>query len=195
MDFPDLTFELPDWVGDFLEKEGAVFRSVEERVRLVITLSSLNIKQQTGGPFGAAIFEQSSGKLIAPGINLVVQSNCSVIHAEILAIMLTQKTLGTHDLGKKGLPHYQLVSSTEPCAMCLGAVYWSGVKSLVIGGRDEDARKVGFDEGVKPSNWIPEFEARGIAVSRDILRMDAASVLESYAKNGGPIYNPSTPTA
>ena len=192
MKFPDVSFALPDWVDDLLGKSGEILPSVEDRMRLAIELSKQNIDQQTGGPFGALIVEQKSGKLIAPGLNRVVQSNCSVIHAEILAIMLAQKALGTFDLGREGLPDFQLVSSTEPCAMCLGAVYWSGVKSLVIGARDQDARKVGFDEGVKSPDWISEFQKRGITIVQDVCRSEAAAVLENYAEGGGIIYNPTS---
>ena len=42
---------------------------------------------------------------------------------------------------------------------------WCGpaVRRLVCGGRDADARGIGFDEGPKPSNWIAALETRGIA--------------------------------
>jgi tRNA(Arg) A34 adenosine deaminase TadA len=83
----------------------------------------------------------------------------------------------------------ELVSSTEPCVMCLGAVVWSGVRRLVCGARDRDARKVGFDEGPKPDDWIGALEARGITVVRDVGREEAAGVLHHYVARGGVIYN------
>ena len=52
---------LPDWVGAFLAGEPKVFADLEHRMKLAITLSSLNVEHQTGGPFGAAIFDHSSG--------------------------------------------------------------------------------------------------------------------------------------
>ena len=76
----------------------------------------------------------------------------------------------------------------EPCAMCLGAVTWSGVKSLVCGARGEDAEAVGFDEGPKVATWWQELEKRHIGVTRDVLREDAAAILSLYAQNGH-IYN------
>ena len=74
--------------------------------------------------------------------------------------------------------------------MCLGAIPWSGLRRLVCAARDEDARAAGFDEGAKPCDWAEEFLRRGIAVTRDVMRREAASVLETYARGGGPIYNP-----
>ena len=157
-------------------------------MELAIELAAQNIKHD-GGPFGAAIFELQTGKLIAPGINLVMQINCSVVHAEIVAIILAQQMLENFDLGAEGLPEYELVSSTEPCAMCLGAIPWSGIRSVVCGARDEDARSIGFDEGDKPEQWTKKLEARSIVVTRDILRYEAKAILQKYVDEGGIIYN------
>ena len=188
--FSAFTLQLPDWVEAFLPDPDQVYPTVEERMRLVIELSRRNVAEGTGGPFGAAVFNLETGKLLAPGVNLVVPSHCSVAHAEIVAFMMAQPLVATFDLGTPGFPPYELVASTEPCAMCFGSVPWSGVKSLVCGARDEDARVVGFDEGPKLADWVIQLEKRGIRVQRDVLRSDAAAVLRAYAQSG-PIYNPS----
>ncbi|WP_217995186.1 hypothetical protein [Methylogaea oryzae] len=75
--------------------------------------------------------------------------------------------------------------------MCLGATLWSGVKSLLCGARDEDARAIGFDEGPKPADWADQLRRRGIAVTRDVMRDEACKVLQRYKNQGGTIYNPS----
>jgi hypothetical protein len=106
-----------------------------------------------------------------------------------LAIALAQKKLGRYDIGDEGRSHYTLVASTEPCAMCFGALPWSGVTRLVCGARDEDARKIGFDEGPKLPDWQEALQQRGIRVTRDVLRLEAVAVLELYTDRGGPIYN------
>jgi tRNA(Arg) A34 adenosine deaminase TadA len=171
-----------------LSEHDGVYATAEDRMTLAITLAANNIKNN-GGPFGAAVFENKSGQLIAPGINLVLQTNCSVVHAEIVAIMLAQQQLESFDLSAAGLPDYELVSTTEPCAMCLGAIPWSGISSLVCGARDEDARAIGFDEGDKPKDWYQKLQSRGIFVTRDILRDKAKMVLQRYVDEGGIIYN------
>jgi tRNA(Arg) A34 adenosine deaminase TadA len=112
----------------------------------------------TGGPFGAAVFEEQSGRLLATGVNLVVAAGCSLLHAEVVALLLAQQRLGRFDLGGEGLPVCELVTSAEPCAMCFGAVLWSGVKSLVCAARREDVERLGFDEGPKPVDWPAELE-------------------------------------
>jgi len=185
----ELIVRRPVWVGEILEKRGRCLTSVEERMRLVIELSRLNTEHKTGGPFGAGVFEQDNGKLVAVGVNLVADSKCSAAHAEIVAIGLAQQTIGNYDLGAEGLPAYELVTSTEPCAMCLGAIPWSGVRRVVCGARGEDAVEIGFDEGEKPADWVGGFERRGIKVVRDVLREEARAVLLKYRQDGGIIYN------
>lgn len=190
MRFGQIVLRLPEWVEASLTDAGRLFTTIQDRMRLVIKLAALNVDHQTGGPFAAAVFEQQSGKLIAPGVNMVTGSDCSSAHAEIVALATAQKMLGTYDLGAEGIPAYELVSSTEPCAMCLGAVVWSGVRSLVCGARDEDAREIGFDEGPKPADWADCLRDRGINVVRDVLRDQAKAVLLRYSQSGGIIYNP-----
>lgn len=158
-------------------------------MRLVIRLAEMNIEHESGGPFGAGIFESRTGRLVAAGVNRVESANCSIAHAEMLAIAIAQQTLECYDLASQQDAAYELVTSTEPCAMCLGAIPWSGVRSLVCGARDEDARQIGFDEGTKPGNWVQALEKRGISVVQDVLRDEAKAVLVEYYKRGGLIYN------
>jgi tRNA(Arg) A34 adenosine deaminase TadA len=192
MILPEITINLPGWVVEFLKKVPAVFPSLEDRMRFVLALSRQNVQRATGGPFAAAVFDHD-GRLIAPGVNLVVASNCSVFHSEILALVIAQRILGRYDLSDGGTLHYDLFATTEPCAMCFGAIPWSGVSRLVCGARDEDARAIGFDEGPKMADWIAPLNDRGIAVMRDVLRTDAVAVLQEYVKAGGPIYQAGRP--
>jgi tRNA(Arg) A34 adenosine deaminase TadA len=106
----------------------------------------------------------------------------------MVALALAHRVVGHFDLSADGIPR-ELVTSTEPCAMCYGAVPWSGVRRLVCGAREADAKAVGFDEGEKPAHWIGALETRGIDVVRDVLREDAAAVLRHYVEIGGVIYN------
>jgi tRNA(Arg) A34 adenosine deaminase TadA len=187
MTFPRILIEVPAWVDD-LELSGTYPR-LEDRMQLVIELSRLNLEHRTGGPFGAAIFEIDSGRLVAPGMNLVVPSSCSVAHAEMVALMIAQQVVACFDLGGPGMPARELVTSTEPCAMCFGAIPWSGVRRVVCGARDEDARRIGFDEGPKMSDWVAALEQRGISVTRDVCRDSARAILQQYGTEGGVIYN------
>jgi tRNA(Arg) A34 adenosine deaminase TadA len=70
----------------------------------------------------------------------------------MVAFVVVQRVIGDFDLGGSGRPPYELVASTQPCTMCLGASPWSGVRPLVCGALDEDAVEIGFDEGMKPAD-------------------------------------------
>ena len=189
MGFPLATVSLPGWVEEALSNPGREYSTEEDRMRLVIELSRSNVDHGTGGPFGASIFDLSTNRLVAPGVNLVATTNLSAAHAEMVAIMISQQVVGHFDLGGEGLPPYELVASTEPCAMCFGAIPWSGVRRLVCGAREEDARRIGFDEGPRTSDWVTALEQRGISVARDVYRDEAAAVLRYYVESGGMIYN------
>lgn len=189
MKFPEIVIGLPDWVRTYLSESNSTFATVEDRMRLAIRLAKLNVQHKTGGPFGAAVFEQKSGRLVAVGVNVVIPTICSAAHAEIISLSIAQKIIGHYDLGAKDYPAYELVSTTEPCAMCLGAIYWSGVRHLVCGSREEDVFEIGFDEGPKAPNWIQYLEQHGINVMRDVLRNEVKAVLREYHRSGGCIYN------
>ncbi len=189
--FPRLDLQLPEWLYE-ITTPGKVYSTTDQKMSLAIDLARANISRG-GGPFGAAIFELDSGKLVAPGINMVIGSNCSVFHAEIVAIMLSQQVFGVYSLSDTKVPDCELFSTVEPCAMCLGALPWSGIKRLVCGARDEDARVLGFDEGEKPLDWKKALNDRNIDVLQDIMRHKAGDVLIEYARNGGKIYNGQIP--
>jgi tRNA(Arg) A34 adenosine deaminase TadA len=189
--FPKFVLTLPSWIAETLADAPQTFLTVKERMNFVIRLSCLNVEHGTGGPFGAAIFDMQKNTLFAAGVNLVVSSRSSIAHAEIVALVIAQQRLGYHDLSSIEGTTYELVSSAEPCAMCLGALPWAGIRSLVCGARDEDARRIGFDEGAKLQlrEWILALEQRGISVTRDICRDAAVEVLNQYKQHNGIIYN------
>ncbi len=182
-----ICIEHPEWVNSIVDWD-TTYVTDEDKMRLAIRLSRENIDRGTGGPFGAAIYE-ASGRLVSIGVNSVVRYNNCTLHGEMIAFMTAQQTLSTFSLKAPGLPSHELFTSCEPCAMCLGATPWSGVRRLVCAARDADARAVGFDEGSKMQDWIPKLEERGIAVACDVLREEAVAVLREYAQTGGEIYN------
>ena len=183
-----VTFDLPDWIGDVVDWERR-YTTLEERMRLAIDLSRENVLRETGGPFGAAVFESATGVLVAVGVNSVERLRNSALHAELVALVLAQHRLQSFTLKAESLPAHELVSSCQPCAMCLGAVLWSGVTRLVYGADREDALRIQFEEGpVFPASF-EYLERRGIEIVRNLLRDEARSVLDLYSERGGLIYN------
>jgi tRNA(Arg) A34 adenosine deaminase TadA len=178
----------PEWIQETVAF-GTRYETDEDRMRLAIELSRQNVLRGTGGPFGAAIFEHSTGALISVGVNSVVRLNNSALHAEMLAIMMAQHRLGSYTLAVSSSASYDLVSSCDPCAMCLGAVLWSGVCRMLTGADRDDATALSFEEGpVFPQSYA-YLQERGVAITRSVLRQEAAAVLELYRRQGGQIYN------
>jgi tRNA(Arg) A34 adenosine deaminase TadA len=182
-----LVLRLPEWIGGVVATLKPAYPTIEERMHFVIELARLNVAHATGGPFGAAVFNSHTQELLAVGVNRVIATPCSAAHAEILALALAQQTIGHYDLGYGGLA-CELVTSAEPCAMCLGALPLFGIRRMACGASDEDVRAIGFDEGAKPPDWPAALEARNVAVSRDVCRDKARAVLQDYAESGGVIY-------
>lgn len=158
-------------------------------MRFVLQLALTNVVSRTGGPFGAAVFESRTGRLIAVGVNVVEPTNCSLAHGEIVALANAHRTVGRFDLGAPGLPKLELVTSCEPCAMCYGAILWSGVRKVVCAARGSDATAIGFDEAPKPKNWVTVLERRGISVVQDHCRDEAITIFQRYQQIGGRVYN------
>lgn len=188
----DLRFDLtlPTWAAAALGELPAHLLTLDERMAAVIDFARRNFREGTGGPFAAGVFERDSGRLVVIGVNRVVASNCSSAHAEIMALSLAQKRLGTYDLGGVGLPAHQLVVNWRPCAMCYGAVLWSGIRSLVIAGDGPELEAItGFDEGPVHPDWRQELERRGIEVVQDVLREEALAAYREFAAAGQLVYN------
>lgn len=178
-----ISITLPSWLQQ-LNAQPRRFANEEEAMRWTIEASRHNIGDG-GGPFGAAVLNENL-ELIALGANRVVPDRASILHAEMFALLLAQRRLASHDLAALG--SFTLVTSCEPCAMCFGAIPFAGVRRVVCGATKDDAQSVGFDEGDKPSHWQDSLLRRGISVETEVLRPEAAAVLDEYQRVGGRLY-------
>lgn len=178
--------DFPRWAQNLLADWQEPFDSDQAVMRLALALASENVRRGSGGPFGAVVFDPARRAVVAAGVNRVTALNLSVAHAEIMAISLAQQSLETWDLAPYALT---LVTTCEPCAMCYGAVPWSGIRRLVCGAGQTDAEAAGFDEGDKPAKWVQALAQRGIEVHQGVLREEAISLIAAYLDQGGEIYN------
>ena len=187
MPSPRLQIELPPWVEGFVDWQRHYPR-LEDRMALVLELGHEQVRRATGGPFTAAVFERDSGLLVAVGVNMAVPAHNCVLHAEVVAVMMACARLHSHSLGVDGMPRHELVSSCEPCAMCLGATLWSCVARLVTGATNADAEAIGYAEGPVVPESYAYLERRGVAVVRQVLREQARTLFAEYQAAGGVIY-------
>lgn len=186
----DFNLSLPSWaVEENAKVEGSVVDSVEERMRIINRFARLNVEYDTGGPFAAGVFERETGKVVVIGVNQVMSSGCSSAHAEIMALSLAQKRIGTFDLGGEGQPVFQLVVNWLPCCMCFGATLWSGIRSLAIAGSDGRLETItGFDEGPRVDHE-KELGKRGIELIDNVLTEDALEVYRYFKEKDRTVYN------
>ena len=179
----DIVLPIPDWLNAWGAQIPSALPDMNLRMAAVIDLARINV-QHGGGPFAAAVFNQTNGELIAPGVNWVVPGKSSLLHAEVMALALAEQTLGSYELASYGA--FELITSAEPCCQCLGILQWTGIASVVCGARSEDVEAIGFDEGQRAIDWVQGLQRRGISVTREVMRAQAIEILKSYR---GEIYN------
>ena len=103
----------------------------------------------------------------------------------MVALMLAERVLDQANFSRGT---YELVTSSEPCAMCFGAIPWAGFRRVVCAARASDDRAVDFDEGDKRADWAETYRGRGIEVVTDVCRNDAVAILEAYVTEGTDLY-------
>ena len=108
-------------------------------MELAIQSSLEGVKDNEGGPFGAAIVYRN--QVIAVAHNTVLKNHDPTCHAEMNAIRLASQHLQTHML--EGCEIY---STVEPCPMCMSAIYWARISKIFVGAPKEIAEKYGFDD-------------------------------------------------
>ena len=181
---------LPDWlVADLDDFAARPLDTVEQRMSLANELADRNWRAGNGGPFAAIVVDRASGALVSMGVNVVLSTNLSGMHAEMMALSLAQRVVGRWDLGADGAD-LELVVNWRPCVMCYGATMWSGVRALTIAGEGAEVEELtGFDEGPMPDDWAGAFERRGIRVSVGVGHDDAIAVFRAFGASDAVVYN------
>jgi tRNA(Arg) A34 adenosine deaminase TadA len=184
-----LSASLPAWLLDGIDDLPTVLPTLEERMDLVNALADRNWREGSGGPFAAIVVDAATGALVSAGVNVVLASGLTSLHAEVTTLSLAQTALGRWDLGADGAD-LQLVVNWRPCVMCYGATMWSGVRSLVVAGEGPLLEELtGFDEGPVVADWIAQFEARGIRVTTGVRHDEAVAVFRTYGDSDSIVYN------
>lgn len=139
-------------------------------LKKAVSLAAGGIKKGCG-PFGAIVVYRD--EIIARANNRVVLSSDPTAHAEILAIRIAARRLATHDLSD-----CVLYSSCEPCPMCLGALYWAGIRRVVYASTRYDAARAGFSDNtiyneiaLNPENRMVKFTRMDDAGGSDVFRL------------------------
>jgi guanine deaminase len=113
-----------------------------------------------GGPFASIIIDRD-GFTIGKGVNQVTKTCDPTAHAEIVAIRDACRNINSCKLDG-----CILYSSSEPCPMCLSAIYWSGIKEVYYGYKREEAEKVGFIDSFLYDELNKDINERSIKMIR-----------------------------
>jgi guanine deaminase len=147
----------------------------ETFMRMAIKLSTQNVLQSVGGPFGAVVVKD--GKVIAKSANKVTSNNDPTAHAEVAAIRIACKKLKTFDLS--GCIVY---TSCEPCPMCLGALYWARVDAIYFGNTKADAAAINFDDQFIYEELEKSLSERKLPI-KQLLRDEAQQAFKLWEKS------------
>ena len=108
-------------------------------MQVAIDEAKKGLQESGQGPFGACIVKND--EVIAVGNNHVVAHNDPTSHAEIVTIRRACEKLKHFEL--KGCEIY---STSEPCPMCFGAIYWCRLDKMYYGCTRHEAAEIGFDD-------------------------------------------------
>ena len=124
-----------------------------------------------GGPFGAVIVKD--GDVIAAAGNSVTLDNDPTAHAEVNAIRRACSLLDSFKLD--GCVIY---CSSEPCPMCLGALYFAGVSRIYYGSSTAEADRFYFGSLAIDR----EFEKPHLERSIPCIHIEATNALDAFKK-------------
>lgn len=140
-------------------------RTKEDFLREAIRVASDNVASG-GGPFGAIVVRD--GEVVARAANQVTTANDPTAHAEVEAIREACRVLGTFQLEE-----CEIYSSSEPCPMCLGAIYWARPKAVYFANGRDVALAAGFDDDHIYEEFLLAPEERRYPATR--LEIDGAN--------------------
>ena len=147
-------------------------RPGERFMRQAIREARKNLARADGGPFGACIVK--GGRVLAVARNTVLRHDATC-HAEVKAIRMASKKLGTFDLSG-----CEIYSTTEPCPMCFGAIHWARIGTVYYGTGISDAARAGFHELRISNEKMKALGGSRIRLAPGFLRDECLELFEAW---------------
>jgi tRNA(Arg) A34 adenosine deaminase TadA len=107
-----------------------------EQMASLVAFTARSMATENPRPFGAALVDSKSGRLLLRTLNAVKQQCDPSAHAEVRAIRLATKRLK-----QLSLAGYTLYTTCEPCPMCMSTTLWAGLDRVVYGATIDDANR------------------------------------------------------
>ena len=152
-----------------------------ERLRAAIAVSR-EAAARGDEPYGAVLADAAGRVILAAGNTQVTQRDCTG-HAETNLLREA-----TRRLDAQTLAGCTLYASGEPCAMCAGAIYWSGLRRVVFAlpaARMNAIAGTSADVLALDSREVLARGQRGVTVLGPALEEEAAAVLEAHYRARG----------
>ena len=130
--------------------------------------------QENGNhPFGALLV--LAGEVILTAENTVFTDHDITRHAELNLV-----SKAAIELDSERLWQSILYTSTEPCAMCTGAIFWSGISTIVYGCSATRLGEIAGGTFVVPCRDLLRFGKREILVIGPILEDQGAAIHRNF---------------
>lgn len=131
-------------------------------------------------PFGSIVVSADGHIVASFGNNSLPPEGDPTQHAELQAVAHAFRVLGAD-----GMTGSTLFTSAEPCAMCAGAAYWTGIDRVVYALSERRLLELTGDHPENPTFALPcrEIFARGqraIEVVGPLLEDEAALAHEGF---------------
>lgn len=127
-------------------------------------------------PFGALLVVDD--KIVLTSENTVNIQLDVTKHAELNLVSLASQKLDKNFLAKA-----ILYTSTEPCAMCAGAIFWSGISTVVYGCSAKKLSEFATGSFVVPCKDIFDYGSRETTVIGPILETKGAEIHKNFWKS------------
>lgn len=124
-------------------------------------------------PFGALLVHE--GQVLVTARNTVITAHDPTRHAELRLVSKAARRFGADILAES-----ILYTSTEPCAMCAGAIYWSGIRTVVYGCSAAALAGVTDHDFLIPSAHVFSFAHDPIQLVGPILEQEGMIVHQGF---------------
>ncbi|MCB8925405.1 MAG: nucleoside deaminase [Ardenticatenaceae bacterium] len=124
-------------------------------------------------PFGALLVRE--GAVVLTAVNTVHTDHDITRHAELNLV-----SQASRQFAPEFLAECTLVTSTEPCAMCAGAIYWSGISRVVFGCSAAALGQIAGGDFLQPCKEIFAQGRRPVTVIGPVLEEEGTAVHQQY---------------
>ncbi len=138
---------------------------------------AIELSKKSMYPYGAIIVK--NGEIIGRSDADVPVSKTGFSHAELRAIENAMEHIGGH-LCAEGGKGCTIYSSCEPCAMCMGAILYTGIERLVYAATLEDSKECVNEILAKAEDVADACKNRKIEIIKELHKDKAVEVLKNW---------------